>query len=109
MKKKKVLFVDDDPDTLEIVSVILEGEEVELVPLTEMPAEVVIADAGPDLILLDEWLPGKTGSEYCRELKSKKHTAHIPVILISAVADLENVARNCQADGFILNLSISNN
>jgi DNA-binding response OmpR family regulator len=100
-KKKKILFVDDDPDIRDIVSVILEDEEIELLKLAAVPPSVAIAEVEPDLILLDEWLPEKKGSEFCLELKSKKHTAHIPVILISAVCGLETIARNCHADGFI--------
>jgi DNA-binding response OmpR family regulator len=101
MQKKKILFVDDDPDTCDIVAVILEDEEIELLKLAAVPATVAIAEVEPDLILLDEWLPGKNGSEFCLELKSKKRTAHIPVILISAVCGLETIARECGADGFI--------
>ena len=101
MQKKKVLFVEDDPDTRDIVAAILEDEDIELLKAAEVPALAAIADAEPDLILLDEWLPGKNGSEFCLELKSKKSTAHIPVILMSAVCDLETIAQKCRADGFI--------
>jgi DNA-binding response OmpR family regulator len=102
MQKKKILFVDDDQDTRDIVSVILEeDEEIELLQFAAAPAAVAIVEAEPDLILLDEWLPGKNGSALCLELKSKKRTAHIPVILISAVCGLESIARKCRADGYI--------
>jgi response regulator RpfG family c-di-GMP phosphodiesterase len=100
-KKKKILFVDDDADTQDIVSFILDDEAIELLNLGAVPPTAAIAEVEPDLILLDEWLPEKKGSEFCLELKSKKHTAHIPVILISAVVSLETIARNCRADGFI--------
>jgi DNA-binding response OmpR family regulator len=96
-----VLIVEDDADTRDIVAVILEDEDVELLKAAEVPSLADIAEAEPDLILLDEWLPGKNGSEFCLELKSKEHTAHIPVILISAVCDLETIAQKCRADGFI--------
>lgn len=101
MTKKKVLFVEDDSDTRDIVSVILEEGDMVLLKANEVPAVSDIAKVEPDLILLDEWLPGKKGSEFCLELKSKKSTAHIPVILISAVCGLETIARECRADGFI--------
>lgn len=101
MLKKKVLFVEDDPDTREIIAVILEDDDIELLKAAEVPTLSEIAEAEPDLILLDEWLPGKNGSALCLELKSKKQTAHIPVILISAVGGLETIAKACRADGFI--------
>lgn len=62
MQKKKVLFVEDDPDTRDIVAAILEDEDIELLKAAEVPALAAIADAEPDLILLDEWLPGKTAA-----------------------------------------------
>jgi len=101
MKKKKILFVDDDTDTRDIVSFILADAEVELVQIAEAPDVAEIAETEPHLILLDEWLPNKKGSELCLELKSKKRTAHIPVVLISAFCGLETIAKNCRADGFI--------
>src|SRR5258708_1179371 len=101
MLKKKVLIVEDDPDTRDIVAVILEEEDIELLVAAEVPTLADIAEAEPDLILLDEWLPGKNGSALCLELKSKKRTVHIPVILISAVCGLETIAKECRADGFI--------
>ncbi len=101
MQKKKVLFVDDDPDILDIVSFILEEEDIDLIKAPEIPAVADIVNVRPDLILLDEWLPGKAGSMLCKELKGKKSTSHIPVILISAVFSLETIAAECRADGFI--------
>ncbi len=42
-----------------------------------------IADAHPDLILLDVMLPGRSGFEICRELKGSEETNKIPIILCS--------------------------
>ena len=101
VSKKRILIVEDDPDTRDIVSVILEDAETEVLKAVEAPALTDISWIEPDLILLDEWLPNKKGSELCLEVKRNEGTAHIPVILISAVCDLDVIARNCRADGFI--------
>jgi CheY-like chemotaxis protein len=102
MRKKKILLVEDDPDTRDMVAIILEdGEQIELLKPDKVPDVTEIAESGPDLILLDERLPGKSGSALCLELKSKKPTAHIPVVLVSAAWGLEDIARQCHADGVI--------
>jgi DNA-binding response OmpR family regulator len=102
MQKKKILFVEDDEDTRDILSIILEEDgQIESRGFAQIPAEKDLDGMQPDLILLDDWLPGKSGSEWCRELKSKECTAHIPVVLLSAVCDLETIAQKCHADGFI--------
>jgi CheY-like chemotaxis protein len=48
-------------------------------------------------------MPGVSGLELCRMLKSNYETAHVPVVLFSAVPhnELEDMARDCEADGFL--------
>jgi DNA-binding response OmpR family regulator len=55
----------------------------------------------PDLILLDEILADQRGSALCRRLKNNDTTKHIPVVLISAMPDLKNLALECGADAYI--------
>lgn len=56
---------------------------------------------GTDLVLLDVSLPFKNGIEVAREIKSSWETKDIPVVLISGVMDLENLARGSKADAFL--------
>ena len=48
-------------------------------------------------------MPGVSGLELCRMLKSSYETAHVPVVLFSALGagELEDMARECEADGFL--------
>jgi two-component system response regulator VicR len=101
MFPKKILFIDDDPDVLEIIPIILEKENIVVKTSRDISVLPEIAKLQPDLILLDEWLPEKKGSCICAELKANVSTAHIPVILISAVSELEYIAKECNADAFI--------
>jgi CheY-like chemotaxis protein len=76
-EQKKILIVDDEPDILEILQIILEDEGY----LTHTAAHVPPLDGllrlQPDLILLDVLLSGIDGKAVCRQLKSHNSTQQI--------------------------------
>lgn len=86
--KKKVLLVDDDPDFVEAVKVIVEsgGYEVRVAYDGKEGLEAV-AEEKPDIIVLDVMMPVMNGHEACTALKKDPATAKIPVILLTAVAE----------------------
>jgi CheY-like chemotaxis protein len=86
--KKLILLVDDDPDFVEAVRVIVEngGYEVEVAYDGKEGLEAV-AERKPDLIVLDVMMPVMNGHEACAKLKGDKETEDIPIILLTAVAD----------------------
>ncbi len=87
-----LLVVDDEPQILQVVSGILldEGFEVLTAPDGETALKLV-ADASPDLVLLDIALPGMDGLEVLTELK--RLYATLPVIIISAYGSVENAVK----------------
>lgn len=87
-EKKKILLVDDDPDFVQAVQVIVEsgGYEVRIAYDGKEGLEAV-AEEKPDLIVLDVMMPVMNGHEACAELKSDPETAGIPIILLTAVAE----------------------
>ncbi len=87
-EKKKILLIDDDPDFVEAVKVIVEngGYEVKVAYDGEEGLEAVAAEK-PDLIVLDVMMPVMNGHECCAKLKADPATAKIPVILLTAVAE----------------------
>jgi two-component system, OmpR family, alkaline phosphatase synthesis response regulator PhoP len=87
-EKKKILLIDDDPDFVEAVKVIVEngGYDVKVAYDGEEGLEAVAAEK-PDLIVLDVMMPVMNGHECCAKLKANPATAKIPVILLTAVAD----------------------
>ena len=97
---KKILVVDDDQNILEAVQYILTsyGFEVYTHPTGFNVLEVVL-DYQPDLIFLDIRLPGKSGTEICKELKQLNCT--IPIILFSAHAQQANFLDSFGADAFM--------
>ena len=86
--KKLILLVDDDPDFVEAVRVIVEngGYDVEVAYDGQEGLEAV-AERKPDLIVLDVMMPVMNGHEACAKLKGNEGTAEIPIILLTAVAD----------------------
>jgi CheY-like chemotaxis protein len=97
----KVLLIDDSEISLHFASqaLVKAGYEVK----TSTDVELALGGWTPDVILTDVSMPGMTGVELCRLLKSRYETAHVPVVLFSALSseELETLARECEADGFI--------
>jgi two-component system alkaline phosphatase synthesis response regulator PhoP len=87
-EKKKVLLIDDDPDFVEAIKVIVEngGYDVRVAYDGAEGLEAVAKDK-PDLIVLDVMMPVMNGHETCAKLKADPATAKIPIILLTAVAD----------------------
>ncbi len=87
-EKKKILLIDDDPDFVEAVKVIVEnaGYDVRVAYDGAEGLEAVALEK-PDLIVLDVMMPVMNGHEACAKLKSDPQTAKIPIILLTAVAD----------------------
>ena len=97
---KKILVVDDDKDILDVVEHILvsHGFDVQT-HSTGLNVPDIVMHYHPNLILLDIRLPGKLGTEVCKELK-QIHT-NLPILLFSAHADQGEAFAICDADGFI--------
>ncbi len=87
----RFLVVDDDADSAGLISYLLEsnGHQVHSVPSGEEALELVAADPGFDLILLDIFLLGADGITVCERIKSNKKLRHIPVGMITSNATNE--------------------
>ena len=99
---KRLLVVDDEPDILEFLQVILEEEGYAVITSDKGEYLEQLHNGGlPDLILLDVLLSGKDGREIVKYLKSQDETKHIPVIMLSAHPSSEQAARVAGADDFV--------
>jgi chemotaxis family two-component system response regulator PixH len=79
-----VLMVEDALTDMEIHSRYLRKAGLEVVVAkSTQEAQEKLNQLSPDLILLDVLLPGQSGFEFCRELKSNPDTQKIPVVLCS--------------------------
>jgi len=83
--RPKILIVEDETAQLELLTYNLTAEGFELNTADNGDEGLLLAKEGqPDLIILDWMLPGLTGIEVCRALKSKKSTREIPIIMLTA-------------------------
>lgn len=81
----KVLVVEDEEPLAVLLQYNLEAEGFRVVSTTRGDeAEIVVAEDPPDLIILDWMLPGLSGLELCRRLRSGRHARSIPIILLTA-------------------------
>jgi len=81
----KVLIVEDEPPLAELLRYNLEAEGYRVSHAeTGEDAEMLVAEEGPDLIILDWMLPQVSGIELCRRLRSKGETRSIPILMLTA-------------------------
>lgn len=101
---RKVLLIDDSEISLHFAAAVLEraGYEVRTSETID-DFDATLGEWHPDIILTDVTMPGISGVELCRTLKSRYETAHVPVVLFSALPseELEVLALDCEADGFL--------
>ena len=88
MEKKRILIVDDDPDLVETVSMMLEARGFSPLPAYGGIEGLEKArNEAPDLIVLDVMMPDKDGYAVCNELKKDPACNEIPIILLTAIGD----------------------
>ncbi|PLW88652.1 MULTISPECIES: response regulator [unclassified Mucilaginibacter] len=102
---KKILVIEDDKDIRDTVTYILESDGFEVVSSENSRILKSLDQHNPDLILLDNWLTewksDANGQQLSKELKSNPKTSHIPVIIISAVNNVAQIAEDGMADAYI--------
>ena len=100
MKEKKILVVDDDPDLVETVAMMLESKGCEVGRAYDgIEGEESVKERRPDLIILDIMMPRKDGYVLCSELKADEKTSDIPVVLLTAVGEAVPTTSYTHADG----------
>ncbi|HLZ62284.1 MAG TPA: response regulator [Ktedonosporobacter sp.] len=101
MQKKKILIIDDDPDILFSLQILLEDVGYAVETSDNDDGLRGPHDALPHLILLDLLLSGRDGSEITRQLKSQEQTRHIPIIMFSAHPSAGKLVLAAGADDFL--------
>ncbi len=100
----KVAIVDDNPISVRLAGYVLESEGFVVRAAASAPAALqLVPDWRPDLVLMDLQMPGMSGLELTRLLKSDQNTADIVIVALSAYVRSEDRerAREAGCDGFI--------
>jgi len=89
IERATILVVDDTPDNLSLMSSLLKDKyQVRIANGGERALNIAASDLPPDLILLDIMMPGMDGYEVCKRLKQDPRTSNIPVIFLTAKAEV---------------------
>ena len=102
--RKKILIVEDEESLLKLESILLTSSGYHVEGVTNGTAALqAVFERSPDLVLLDVMLPELDGFEVCRQIKNHPKTRHIPVIMLTARKNPEDLshAKQVGADHYI--------
>ena len=85
-----LLVIEDKPDVVQYIRAVLDGKYHLHVARNGEEGIGKALETIPDVILSDVMMPGKDGFEVCRTLKNDFRTSHIPIILLTAKADMDS-------------------
>ncbi|AYV57937.1 two-component system response regulator [Leptospira kmetyi] len=91
----KILIIDDEAANLQVLKQILSSDYKLFFAKDGYKGIELAKSEKPNIILLDVMMPGMTGHEVCKILRTEPSTSRIPVIFVTAMADEED-----EADGF---------
>ena len=96
---RTVLIIEDDPLNLKLITDLLEMDGCTVIQAADGDlAEELVRIHTPDLVMTDIRLPGRSGLDITRSLKSNPNTTHIPVILTTAFYQYGN-RETCMESG----------
>ena len=99
-----ILVVEDDPAIREMLRFVLQQNQFEITESEDAESAFsLIQERPPSLILLDWMLPGMSGVDLARKLKRRRETRNLPVIMITAKGEEEDMVRGLDsgADDYV--------
>ena len=87
----KILIVDDDIQTTDMLEMILSAAGYETISETDSSKAMQAADSvNPDLVILDLMMPEPDGFKLCRMLRAHPKFAHGPILIVTALNDSDS-------------------
>ena len=94
----RILVVDDILPNVKLLEAKLTAEYFDVLTASDGASALELAEAEtPDIILLDVMMPGMDGFEACERLKDNPKTRHIPVVMVTALSDVNDRVRGLKA------------
>lgn len=98
----RILVYDDDQEILTMCMLVLKKFQYQVKALSRCENVISdIEDYKPDLILMDLWIPEIGGEKAVELIKGDSKLSQIPVLLFSANADIKDICKRVNADGYI--------
>ena len=99
-KETSILIIEDDKDIVEMLSFHLKKNNYKILYSYNGEDGLTTArENNPDLILLDLMLPGIHGLDVCRIIKSDQNTKNIPIIMLTAMGQEEDIVKGLETGG----------
>jgi len=102
MNSKKIMVCDDDQGILDVLQMLLESEGFTVfteINSTNLIKQIQVDE--PDLILLDLWMPLLSGDQVLKAIRSTQGVKNLPVIVLSASVDGDDIAADAGANDFV--------
>ena len=99
----RILLVDDEPALRELLRATFEGAHVQVdEAATALEAVARIKRRRPDVVVLDLRMPGMSGAELCKRLKTDERTSAIPIVILTGADEEETrKAKRCGAEALV--------
>ena len=103
-EKPLVLIADDNADVRAYIASCLATDYRLIIAKDGQECEEIAFDTTPDLIVLDVMMPFKNGFDVCKTLKNDERTSHIPIIMLTAKADMDSKLNGLErgADAYLM-------
>ena len=99
-KKAKILVVDDEPDMVEMLKVMLENASYEVVSAYDGQEGIATAkQEKPDVVVLDLMMPEMNGFDACKEMKNDPDLKDIPVLVLTAISQKLSATKYARDQG----------
>lgn len=96
------MIADDNAGIVEAVKMMLEDEGYTVDTALSGADVKNLHGELPSVLVLDIWMAGEDGRDICKHLKGQEATRHLPIILFSALKDVQQIAQEVGADDFLL-------
>lgn len=101
---KKIMVIDDTPDTLELAKAVLEMDGFKVIEYLESKKALDSLRSGnlPDLILLDLRMPEISGPDFCKIIRKEEKLKNLKIVFFTASSDAdENILKKYNVLGYI--------
>lgn len=94
----RILIVDDMAASVKVLAAKLTSEYYDVITAHDGPTALdLVVKELPDIVLLDVMMPGMDGFEVCQRIKQEPRSAHIPVVMVTALNDMRDRVNGLQA------------